>query len=102
MFLVDARPNEINNRDVMARLTASAEAVAEHEAQGSLQHRFVGLLEAVGNAWNAKLMVRGNRTMFVLHAALAFTCRSGIRERCLLGPGGSVRLCSFLAAQGNI
>ena len=46
MFLVDARPDEINNRDVMARLTASAEAVAEHEAQGRLQHRFVGLLKA--------------------------------------------------------
>ena len=36
MFLVDARPDEINDRDVVSRLTSSAEAVAEHETEGSL------------------------------------------------------------------
>ena len=46
MFFVDACPDEFDNRDVMPRLAPGAESVAEHESQGSLQHRFVGLLEA--------------------------------------------------------
>ena len=46
MFLVDARPHEIDNGDVVARLTSRAESMAEHEAERSFQHRLVCLLKA--------------------------------------------------------
>ena len=46
MFLVDARPHEIDDGDVVARLTSRTESMAEHEPQGSFEHRFVGLLKA--------------------------------------------------------
>ena len=46
MLFVDPCPDEFDNRDVMPWLTPGAETVAEHEPQGSLQHCFVGLLEA--------------------------------------------------------
>ena len=46
MLLVDACSDEFDNRDVMPWLAPGAETVAEHESQRSLQHCFVGLLEA--------------------------------------------------------
>jgi len=45
MFLVDARPHEIDDGDVVARLTSRTESMAEHEPQGSFEHCFVGLLK---------------------------------------------------------
>ena len=45
MFFVDPRPDEFNNRDVMAKLAPCTKTVAEHKTQGSLQHRFISLLE---------------------------------------------------------
>lgn len=36
MFLVDMRPDEFNDRDVVSRLASGAEAVAEHESEGNL------------------------------------------------------------------
>jgi hypothetical protein len=46
MFLVDARPHEIDDGDMVPRLTSRTESMAEHEPQGSFEHRFVGLLKA--------------------------------------------------------
>ena len=46
MFLVDARPHEIDDGDVVARLTSRTESMAEHEPQRSFEHCFVGLLKA--------------------------------------------------------
>src|SRR6266567_8626631 len=45
MFLVGARPHEINDGDVVARLTSRTESVAEHEPQRSFEHCFVSLLK---------------------------------------------------------
>jgi hypothetical protein len=45
MFLIEPRPHEIDDRDVMPRLTARTEAVAEHEAERGFEHRFIGLLQ---------------------------------------------------------
>lgn len=46
MFLVNARAHEIDDGDVVARLTSCTESTAEHEPEGSLEHCFVGLLKA--------------------------------------------------------
>ncbi len=46
MFLVEACADKFDNGDVMPGLASGAETVAEHESQGSFQHRLVGLLEA--------------------------------------------------------
>ena len=46
MFLVDARPHEIDDGDVVPRLTSRSESMTEHEPQRSFEHCFVGLLEA--------------------------------------------------------
>jgi len=45
MFLVDARTHEVDNSDVVPRLTSRTESVAEHEPQRSFEHCFVGLLK---------------------------------------------------------
>ena len=45
MFLVDARPHEIDNGDVVPRLASCTKSVAEHEPQRSFEHCFVGLLK---------------------------------------------------------
>ena len=45
MLFVDASPNEIDDRDVMARLASSSKAVAKHETQRGLEHCFVRLLQ---------------------------------------------------------
>ena len=45
MFLVDARPYEIDDGDVVARLTSRTESVAKHEPEGSFQHCLVSLLK---------------------------------------------------------
>ncbi len=47
MFLVDARPHEIDDGDVVPRLTSRTESMAEHEPEGSLEHCLVGLLAGV-------------------------------------------------------
>src|SRR5271157_84919 len=44
MFLVDARPHEIDDGDVVPRLASCTKSVAEHEPQRSFEHCFVGLL----------------------------------------------------------
>ncbi len=59
MFFVHARPDEFDDRDVMPRLAPGAEAMAEHKPQGSLEHRFVGLLEASLLIESENLMGRG-------------------------------------------
>ena len=46
MFLVKARPHEIDDGDVVARLTSRTESMTEHEPEGSFVHCFVGLLKA--------------------------------------------------------
>ena len=46
MFLVDARPHEIDDGDVVPSLTSCTESMTEHESKGRLEHCFVGLLEA--------------------------------------------------------
>jgi hypothetical protein len=45
MFLVDARTHEIDDGDVVPRLTPRTESVAKHEPEGSFQHCFVSLLK---------------------------------------------------------
>ena len=45
MFLVDARTHEIDDGDVVTRLTPRSESVTEHEPEGSFQHCFVSLLK---------------------------------------------------------
>jgi len=45
MFLVDARMHEIDDGDVVTRLTPRSESVTEHEPEGSFQHCFVSLLK---------------------------------------------------------
>jgi hypothetical protein len=46
VLLVDARPHEIDDCDVVAWLTPGAEGMAEHETQRGFAHRFVRLLKA--------------------------------------------------------
>lgn len=46
MLLVDPRSHEINDGDMVPRLAPRAKSVAEHESERSLQHGFVGLLQA--------------------------------------------------------
>jgi hypothetical protein len=46
VLFVNPGANEFDDRDVMIRQASSAEAVAEHKSQGSLQHGFVRLLKA--------------------------------------------------------
>ena len=46
MFLVDPRTREVDDGDVVPRLTPRTESVTKHEAQRSLEHCFVGLLKA--------------------------------------------------------
>jgi hypothetical protein len=46
VLLADAGPHEIDDCDVVAGLTPSSEAVAEHETQRGFEHRFVRLLKA--------------------------------------------------------
>ena len=46
VLFVETLANEVDNRDVMPRLASNAESVAKHEGQRSLEHGFVGLLQA--------------------------------------------------------
>jgi hypothetical protein len=45
MFLVDVRPHEIDDGDVVPRLTSRTESMAEHKPEGRFEHCFVGLLK---------------------------------------------------------
>lgn len=45
MFLVDARLHEIDDGDVVARLTSRTESMTEHESKGRFEHCFGGLLK---------------------------------------------------------
>ena len=45
MFLIEARAHEVDDGNVMPRLTPRTKAVAEHEAERGLEHRFIGLLQ---------------------------------------------------------
>jgi hypothetical protein len=45
MFLIDAGSHEIDDGDVMPRLTPRTEPVAEHQPEGSFQHCFVSWLK---------------------------------------------------------
>ncbi len=62
MFFVDARTREVDDSDVVARLTSRTEAMAEHEPEGGLEHCFVGLLKA-------SLLVKGVAITQALTAA---------------------------------
>jgi hypothetical protein len=44
-FPVNALAYKFDDGDVVARLTASTKAVAEHEAKRSFEHRFISLLK---------------------------------------------------------
>jgi hypothetical protein len=46
VLFVQTRPNEINDGDVVSRLTPGAEAMTEHECERSFQHGFIRLLQA--------------------------------------------------------
>jgi len=46
MFLVDARSHEIDDGDVVPRLTSRTESMAEHEPERRFEHCFVSLLKA--------------------------------------------------------
>lgn len=46
MFLVDTRPHKFDDGDAMSGLTSRAEPMAEHEAQGCLEHGLIGELKA--------------------------------------------------------
>ena len=43
--LIEVLPDEVDNHNVMAWLTAGSQSVAEHEGQRGAQHRFVRLLK---------------------------------------------------------
>jgi len=43
--LFDARPHEIDDGDMVPRLTPRAESMAKHEPEGSFQHGLVSLLK---------------------------------------------------------
>ena len=45
MFLVDARAHKIDDGDVMSGLAPCSNSVTEHEAERSLEHGLVGLLQ---------------------------------------------------------
>ncbi len=45
VFLADAGPHKIDDGDVVSRLTSRTKSMAEHEAEGSFEHCFVGLLK---------------------------------------------------------
>lgn len=45
MLLVNASSDEIDYGDVVPWLASGPETIAEHEAQGSLKHCFIGLLK---------------------------------------------------------
>ena len=45
MLLVHARTHEVDDSDVVDRLTSRAESVAEHEPKRSFERCFVGLLK---------------------------------------------------------
>ena len=45
MFLVDARPHEFDDGDVVPRLTSRTKSMTEHESKGRFEHCFVGLLK---------------------------------------------------------
>ncbi len=73
MFLVDARPREIDDGGVVARLTSRTESIAEHEPKGSLEHCFVGLPKASllvkreNFVSRGGLLVRAREKAFNLH-----------------------------------
>src|SRR5262249_16563199 len=46
MFLVYALTDKFDDGDMMARLTTSTKAVAEHKTKRSFEHRFISLLKA--------------------------------------------------------
>src|SRR5882672_2619697 len=86
MLLVDVSPDKFNDRDVMARLAASAKTVTKHESQRSFQHGFVGLLQT-------RLFVKGenlSRGGQLLVGAL--------KETLNLNPINSLRFQFFHAA----
>ena len=72
MFLVDARPHEIDDGDVVPRLTSRTESMAEHEPEGSFQHCFVSLLETSffvkgeNSVGRGELLVRAREKAFNL------------------------------------
>ncbi len=72
MFLVDARPHEIDDGDVVPRLTSRTESMAEHEPEGSFQHCFVSLLKTSffvkgeNSVGRGELLVRAREKAFNL------------------------------------
>ena len=59
MFLVHARTHEVDDSDVVPRLTSRTESVAEHEPQRSFEHCFVGLLKTSFLIKNENFASRG-------------------------------------------
>lgn len=45
MFPVDALADKFDDGDMVARLTTSTKAVAEHKSKRSFEHRFISLLK---------------------------------------------------------
>ena|SRR3984893_2710831 len=79
MFLVDARPHEIDDGDVVARLTSRTESMAEHEPEGGLEHCFVGLLEASLLVKSENLVGRGELLVRAREKAFNLRPINGVR-----------------------
>jgi hypothetical protein len=79
MFLVDARPHEIDDGDVVARLTSRTDSMAEHEPEGGLEHYFVGLLEASLLVKSENLVGRGELLVRAREKAFNLRPINGVR-----------------------
>jgi hypothetical protein len=79
MFLVDARPHEIDDGDVVARLTSRTESMAEHEPEGSLEHCFVSLLKTSLLVKGENFVRRGEFLVRAREKALNLRPINGVR-----------------------
>jgi hypothetical protein len=67
IFLVDVRTHEIDDGDVVPRLTPRTKSVAKHEPEGSFQHCLVSLLktsffiESENLAGRGQLLIRARK-----------------------------------------
>jgi len=80
MFLVDVRPNEIDDGDVMARLTSRTESMAEHEPEGSFQHCFIRLLKTSFLIKSENFVSRGELLIRAREKAFNLRPVNGVRS----------------------
>jgi hypothetical protein len=79
MFLVDARTHEIDDGDVVPRLTPRTESVAKHEPEGSFQHCFVSLLKTSFFVKSENLAGRGQLLIRAREEAVDLRPVNGVR-----------------------